>query len=98
MKYILDKKIRLGYFKTFDFADECSSILQQKLPQMLKDPSNFTIHMAIGKIIYSRILYDLGVSINLIPLSIFKILDLGEVQSTTITLQLVDHSSTYPKV
>ncbi|PKU72218.1 hypothetical protein MA16_Dca006811 [Dendrobium catenatum] len=30
------------------------------------------------------------------PLSIFKILDIGEVQPTSITLQLADRSFTYP--
>ena len=33
-----------------------------------------------------------GVSINLIPLSIFKKLNLGEARLTTVTLQLVDWS------
>lgn len=35
---------------------------------------------------------DLGVSINLMPLSIFKKLGIGEVMPTTVTLQLADRS------
>ena len=34
----------------------------------------------------------MGVSINLIPLSIFKKLNLGEAKPTTVTLQLADRS------
>lgn len=40
---------------------------------------------------------DLGASINLMSLSIFQMLDLGEVKPTTISLEMVDHSLTYPR-
>ncbi|XP_073056908.1 uncharacterized protein [Primulina eburnea] len=42
-------------------------------------------------------LCDLGTSINLKPLSIYRELELGEVKPTTITLQLADRSLTYPR-
>ena len=42
-------------------------------------------------------LCDLGASINLMPLFLFKKLGLGEVKPTTITLQIVDRSLTYPR-
>ncbi|XP_073017839.1 uncharacterized protein [Primulina eburnea] len=38
-----------------------------------------------------------GASINLMPFSIFRKLELGEVKPTTITLQLADRSLTYPR-
>ena len=40
---------------------------------------------------------DLGASINLIPLSIFRRLGLGEASPTTVTLQLADRSLNHPK-
>ena len=40
---------------------------------------------------------DLGASINLIPLSIFKRLGLGEARPTTVTLQLADRSLKHPR-
>ncbi|XP_022876784.1 uncharacterized protein LOC111394989 [Olea europaea var. sylvestris] len=40
-------------------------------------------------------LCDLGASINLMPLSIFKKLGLGEPKATTVTLQLADRSLTH---
>ena len=43
MKDILSQKRRLADFETVNLTEECSAILQRKLPQKLKDPSSFTI-------------------------------------------------------
>ncbi|XP_075515872.1 uncharacterized protein LOC142550683 [Primulina tabacum] len=45
----------------------------------------------------SKALCDLGASINLMPFSIYRDLELGEVKPTTITLQLAEISLTYPR-
>ena len=42
MKDILSKR-RLADFETVNLTEECSAILQRKLPQKLKDPGSFTI-------------------------------------------------------
>ena len=70
MKDILSQKRRLADFETVNLTEECSAILQKKLPQKLKDPSSFTIPCTIGNAIFERALCDLGASINLMPLSI----------------------------
>ena len=97
MKDILSQKRRLEDFKIVNLTKECSSILQRKLPQKLKDPSSFTIPGTIGNAIFERALCDLGASINLMPLSIFKRLGLGEARPTTVTLQLADRSLKHPR-
>ena len=84
-------------FETVNLIEECSSILQRKLSQKLKDPSSFTIPYTIGNVIFERALCDLGASINLMPLSIFKRLGLGEARPTTVTLQLADRSLKHPR-
>ena len=86
MKGILSRKIRLSEFETMNLIEECSEILQRKLPQKLKDPGNFTIPCKIGNSIFEIALCDLGASINLMPLSIFRQLGLGEVRTTIVTL------------
>ena len=86
MKDILSQKRRLADFETVNLTEECSAILQRKLPQKLKDPGSFTIPCTIGNAIFDRALCDLGASINLMPLSIFKRLGLGEARPTTVTL------------
>ena len=97
MKDILSQKRRLADFETVNLTEECSAILQRKLPQKLKDPGSFTIPCTIGNAIFERALCDLGASINLMPLSIFKCLGLGEARPTTVTLQLADRSLKHPR-
>lgn len=43
-----------------------------------------------------KALCDLGASINLMPLSVYKRLQLGEAKHTTVTLQLADRSLAHP--
>ena len=97
MKDILSQKRRLADFETVNLIEECSAILQRKLPQKLKDPSTFTIPCTIRNAIFERALCYLGASINLMPLSIFKRLGLGEARPTTVTLQLADRSLKHPR-
>ena len=72
MNEILSKKRRLSDFEIVNLIEECSVILQRKLPQKLKDPGSFTIPYTIGNSIFEKALCDLGASINLMSLSIFR--------------------------
>ena len=72
MKDILSKKRRLSDFETVNLTEECSAILQRKLPQKLKDLGSFTILCTVGNANFERAFCDLGASINLMPLSIFR--------------------------
>ncbi|XP_022872663.1 uncharacterized protein LOC111391644 [Olea europaea var. sylvestris] len=92
MKDILSNKRRLEEYETVALTEECSAILQKKLPPKLKDPGSFTIPCSIGNSMFERALCDLGASINLMPLSTFRKLGLGEARRTTISLQLADRS------
>ena len=95
MKYILANKRKMSDYETVAFSEECSSILQKKLPPKLKDLWSFTIPCVIRNSIFERALYDLGANINLMPLSIFKKLSLGEARPTIVTSQLADRSLKY---
>ena len=46
---------------------------------------------------FIKALCDLGASINLMPLSVMNKLNLRELTPTTLSLQMVDRSLTYPK-
>ena len=81
---------------TVALTEECSAIIQHKLPPKLEDRGSFTIPIHIGNFELDKALCDLGASVNLTPLSIFRKLGLGEVQPTNITLQLADRSIIYP--
>ncbi|XP_063942932.1 uncharacterized protein LOC135150521 [Daucus carota subsp. sativus] len=97
MKGILSKKLKLEELETVALTEECSAVLQQKLPPKLKDPGSFTIPCTIGKFSFDKCLCDLGASINLMPLSIFTQLGLPELKPTNMSLQLADRSITHPR-
>ncbi|XP_062119051.1 uncharacterized protein LOC133832763 [Humulus lupulus] len=97
MKEILSNKRKMGDYKTVALTEECSAILQRKLPQKLRDPGSFTIPFTIGEFECKHALCDLGASINLMPLSVFRRLGLGEARPTTVTLQLADRSVKHPR-
>ncbi|XP_019239461.1 PREDICTED: uncharacterized protein LOC109219456 [Nicotiana attenuata] len=96
-KDIVAHQRRLTEFETIALTEECTSRVQNKLPQKLKDPGSFTIHVRIGNIDVGRAHCDLGASINLMPLSLFKQLGLGAPRPTTVMLQLADRSIAHPE-
>ncbi|XP_075475654.1 uncharacterized protein LOC142508672 [Primulina tabacum] len=97
IKDVMSKKRKLQDYETVKLTEECSVILQNKLPQKLKDPGSFTIPCFIGDSQCSGALCDLGASINMMLFSIYRELEFGEVKPTTITLQLADRNLTYPR-
>ncbi|XP_012480861.1 uncharacterized protein LOC105795745 [Gossypium raimondii] len=76
---------------------KCNAFLQNKLPSKLKDLESFTIPCNIRESYCGKALCNLGANINLMPKSIFKLLGIGEVRPTIMTLQLADRSFAYPK-
>ncbi|GJY86840.1 reverse transcriptase domain-containing protein [Tanacetum coccineum] len=88
--------------KLFELAkiplnENCSAMLLKKLPEKLGDPGKFLIPCDfLGMDVYHA-LADLGASINLMPLSIWKMLSLPELTPTRMTLELADRSITRPK-
>ena len=97
MKDIISKKRKFDENGVVSFLVNCSAIIQKNLPLKMQDPGNFTIPCTIGNYEFSRALCDSVESINLIPLSMVKILSLGELTPTTMTLQMVDKSMAQPE-
>lgn len=97
LKDIISRRRRLEKFETIKLSEECSAILQKKLPQKLKDPRSFTLPCTIGNLSFDKVLCDLGASINLMLLSVCKKLGLVEMKQTTISLQLADRFIKYPR-
>ncbi|XP_019241859.1 PREDICTED: uncharacterized protein LOC109221880 [Nicotiana attenuata] len=59
--------------------------------------SSFTIPCTLGGVYFEKALCDSGASISLMPFSIFKKLDLGEIKDTSVSLQFADQSTKKPK-
>ncbi|XP_021865769.2 uncharacterized protein [Spinacia oleracea] len=96
LKELITKKRDLGGVERVALTEECSAMLQNKSPPKLKDPGSFSIPCHIGALFIDKALCDLGASVSVIPLSIYKKLNMGELKCTTITLQMADHSIKYP--
>ncbi|GJW00359.1 reverse transcriptase domain-containing protein [Tanacetum coccineum] len=85
------------------FAPPIKTMLLKKLPEKLGDPDKFLIPCNFPGMDICHALADLGASINLMPLSIWKKLSLPELTPTRIltptrmTLELADRSITRPK-
>jgi hypothetical protein len=97
IKEILTNKKKLKELGMVMLNEECSAILQNKLPPKLKDPGSFTIPCTIGEMTFDKVLCDLGANVNFIPYSIFRKLNLGEAKATSISLQLADRSVKFPR-
>ena len=68
----------------------CSDVIYKSFPLNKQDPGSFTIPCTIGNFEIGKALCDSGASINLMPLSVVKILSLGELTPTAMTLQMAD--------
>ncbi|XP_047942996.1 uncharacterized protein LOC125189807 [Salvia hispanica] len=97
LKDVLSKKKKWTDYETVNISENCSAIIQKKLPAKLKDPGSFNISCVIGNDRQTKALCDLGASINLMPLSFFRKMKIGTLKPTTITLQMADRTVTYPK-
>ncbi|GJT42738.1 reverse transcriptase domain-containing protein [Tanacetum coccineum] len=76
--------------------EHCSAVILNKLPEKLGDPGKFLIPCDFLGIDECLALADLGASINLMPLSVWKKLSLPELTPTCMTLELADRSITKP--
>ena len=63
--------------------ENCSAILQKKLPPKIKDPGSFTILCTIGNTRFGKAILDLAASINAMPYSIYTSLNLGDLKETS---------------
>ncbi|XP_050916459.1 uncharacterized protein LOC127131591 [Lathyrus oleraceus] len=96
MKDIISKR-RSTDTNSIVLTETCSAILQgMKIPVKKKDRGSVTIPCIIGDKSFKKALIDLGASVSLMPLSIYKRLGIGKVQDTRMTLQFADHSVKRP--
>ncbi|XP_047249950.1 uncharacterized protein LOC124885741 [Capsicum annuum] len=70
--------------------------LMESLVQKKPNPGAFTIPCTVGPIKFEKGLCDLAASINLMPLAVYKRLNVGEPTTTKIQLVMVDRSIKRP--
>ncbi|GJS03867.1 reverse transcriptase domain-containing protein, partial [Tanacetum coccineum] len=82
IKNLLINKEKLFELAKIPLNENCSAMLLKKLPEKLGDPGKFLIPCDFPGMDVCHALADLGVSINLMPLSIWKKLSLPELTPT----------------
>ena len=95
MKEIMSNKKKLDACGIISLSENCSTKIQRKLSEKLRDPGSFTFPCAIGEHNFKKALFYLGASINLMPLFVVKKLNFGELTLIALSLQMADHSLTY---
>ncbi|XP_062114137.1 uncharacterized protein LOC133825171 [Humulus lupulus] len=93
MKEILSKKRKMEDYETVALTEECSAILQRKLPQKLRDLGSFTIPCTIVKFEYRSVKHSWGIIEDVLvkvdkfifPAN-FVVLDMEEGTNVPITL------------
>ncbi|GJW04332.1 reverse transcriptase domain-containing protein [Tanacetum coccineum] len=89
-KSLLSNKEKLFELANTPLNENCSSVLLKKLPEKLGDPGKFLIPCDFSELVECLALADLGVSINLMPLSVWKKLSLPKLTPTRMTLELAN--------
>nr|GEW81269.1 reverse transcriptase domain-containing protein [Tanacetum cinerariifolium] len=97
IKSLLTNKDKLFKLSKVPLNENCSTMLLKKLLEKLRDPGKFLIPCDFSGMDVCHALADLGASIYLMPLSIWKKLSLPELTPTRMTLELADRSITRPK-
>ncbi|GJX25956.1 reverse transcriptase domain-containing protein [Tanacetum coccineum] len=95
-KSLLNNKEKLFDLAKTPVNENCSAVILKKLPEKLGDPGKFLIPCDFPELVECLALADLGASINLMPLSIWKKLSLPELTPTQMILELADRSTTSP--
>nr|GEU48299.1 hypothetical protein [Tanacetum cinerariifolium] len=95
LKALLSNKEKLLEQANTPLNENCSAVILKKLHEKLKDPGKFLIMCGFSGL-KCKALADLGASINLMPLSVWKKLGLPELISTRMTLELANRAICTP--
>nr|GFB91486.1 reverse transcriptase domain-containing protein [Tanacetum cinerariifolium] len=95
-KKLLNNKDKLIELTKTPLNENYSAVVLKKLPEKLGDPGRFLIPCNFTGLDNCLALADLGASINLIPLSIWKILRLPILNDTKMVLELADQTISKP--
>ncbi|GJR09558.1 reverse transcriptase domain-containing protein [Tanacetum coccineum] len=96
LKSLLSNKEKLIELANTPLNENCLAAILKKLPEKLGDPRKFLIPCGFSEL-KCKAVVDLGASINLMPLSVWKKLGLPELISTQMTLELANRDICTPK-
>nr|GEY52483.1 reverse transcriptase domain-containing protein [Tanacetum cinerariifolium] len=88
---LLSNNEKLQELENTQLNENCSVVILKKLPEKLGDPGKFLIPCGFSEL-KCKALADLGASIDLMPLSVWKKLGLPELISTRMTIELANRT------
>ncbi|GJX84304.1 reverse transcriptase domain-containing protein [Tanacetum coccineum] len=97
VKDLLTNKEKLLEIANTPVNENCSAVILKKLPEKLGDTGRFLIPCEFYGLESCMALADLGASINLMPLSVWKTLSLLELSTTRMTLELATRTIVVPE-
>ncbi|RDX78154.1 hypothetical protein CR513_41608, partial [Mucuna pruriens] len=74
----------------------CKVEINIPLFDAIKDPRIFSVPCTIGECTFADAILDLGASINVMPMLIYKALNFGDLEPTGMTIQLANRSIVQP--
>nr|GEU58074.1 reverse transcriptase domain-containing protein [Tanacetum cinerariifolium] len=95
LKALLSNKEKLLEMVNTPLNENCSAVILKKLPEKHRDPGKFLIPCGFSKL-KCKALADIGASINLMPLSVWKEFGLPELISTQMTLKVANQAICTP--
>nr|GEW79441.1 putative reverse transcriptase domain-containing protein [Tanacetum cinerariifolium] len=95
LKALLSNKEKLQELANTPLNENCSAVILKKLPAKLGDPGKFIIPCGFSEL-KCKAPADLGASINLMPLSVWKVLGLPDLIPTRMTLELANRAICTP--
>ncbi|GJS20919.1 zinc knuckle CX2CX4HX4C containing protein [Tanacetum coccineum] len=69
----------------------------RELPPKEEDPGSFILPCSIGRLDFNNALADLGASISIMPLSMYKRLGMGKLELINMVIEMADNTKSIPK-
>ncbi|RDY02040.1 hypothetical protein CR513_14559, partial [Mucuna pruriens] len=94
----MKEEVELGGVVSALTKNEVAAGSHKTLPKKCRDPEIFSVPFTIGECTFADAMLDLGASINVMPTSIHKFLNFGDLEPIGMTIQLDNRSIMQPLV
>ncbi|KAL7616358.1 uncharacterized protein LOC111894208 [Lactuca sativa] len=97
LKELLTNRRKMEEVKYVVLNENCSTAMLNKLPKKKGDPGSLTLPCQFGNFATIHALADSEASVNLMPYSLFKKLDLPEPRPIRMAIHLANKTVTFPR-
>ncbi|XP_023770778.1 uncharacterized protein LOC111919455 [Lactuca sativa] len=97
LKELLTNRKKMEEVKKVVLNENCSAAMLNRLPKKKGDPGSLTLPFQFGNLATIYALADSGASVNLMPYSFFKKLDLSEPRPIRMSIHLANKTVTFPR-